>query len=294
MKFWKKTLILVLLVFLVAGAIFLISRFLKKEKGRGVGQNFELLTSTPSPTESLKFAVMADIHADWENLKKALEMAKNDKADFIVVAGDLTTLGKKSELLEAKEILEESGLKYYVIPGNHDLWYGRRIKKDVFGEVFGPTSFAFSELRGVNDSGIKFILINNGDQYIGLGENQMGWLKQELEECLKIYCLVFMHVPLNHPSSGHIMGEGDVAVASEAGELVRLMVADKVKEIFAGHLHLSNFYEIDGLKTTVVGAISEDRNPQISRFLEVEVVKEGLSKDYVLKRQERELVSPTP
>jgi len=272
MKLLKKVLVLILVLLGVLGAVWGIDKIkdqrpkIKTEENRGEKEN-----------QLIKFAVMADVHSDWDNFKSALEIAKKDESEFVIVAGDLTTIGKKEEFLEAKKILDESGLKYYIILGNHDVWYGRRLNQDIFGEVFGNTYFSFKK------DGFKFILINNGDDTGGLEkikgtEGQKKWIEKETEECLKIDCLVFLHIPLNHPSSIYIMGQDQPAVASQAGELIELFKKNKVKELFAGHLHFSSNYELDGLKTTIVGALTSERNFQSPKFLEIWAQNDGLKK----------------
>lgn len=278
MKFLKRVLVLLLTVGVAVGVIWKIREIRETRLRPDVHRDFGEAKEKP-----LGFAVMSDIHSDWNNFRKALEKEKNDVGferdeRFVIITGDLTTIGKKSELLEAKKILDENGLKYYVIPGNHDIWWGRKYKQDLWGEVFGKSFQSFK-----ND-GYKFVLVNNGD---GIGEfsniknkkekiknkdeelGQMDWIKKETEECLKVYCLVFMHIPLNHPNSLHVMGEENPIVASEAAQLIRLFVDNKVQEVFAGHLHFSSSYELDGLKTTIVGAVTADRNFQSPKFLEV-------------------------
>lgn len=231
----------------------------------GLGWGIKRINGRPAVVEVpqkpvLKFAVMSDIHSDWANFRKALGLAKNNQNKFVILTGDLTTIGKKTELAEAKKILDESDLLYFVIPGNHDLWYGNQVKAEVFNEVFGESYLSFK------DEGIKFILFNNGDYY---GVEDLAWLKLEIEECLKVTCLVFSHMPLNHPKSSHIMGEDNARVASQAAELKGLFKQAGVKAFFAGHLHYFSQYELDGLTTTVTGAISAERNLESPKFLEV-------------------------
>ncbi len=270
MKFWKRILVLLLILGVVGGIWGIWEQ--GDKKGRENQEEQEI------PEEPLKFAVMADVHSDWENFREALEKAKRD-VGFVVVVGDLTTIGKKSELLEAKKILDESGLKYYVIPGNHDVWYDRRLNKDFFSEVFGKTYDSFKR------DNFKYILINNGDYQNGLEglkgtEGQKKWLEGEAEECLRITCLIFMHIPLNHPDSAYVMGQDSPAVATQAAQLVKLLIKNKVALVFAGHLHFSSSYEQEGLETTIVGAITSERNLQSPKFLEV-----SISGDTILKKE---------
>lgn len=232
----------------------------------------------------LKFAVMSDIHSDWVNFKKALGKAKEDfgpasvetsaRQGFVIITGDLTTVGEKKELIEAKKVLDESGLRYYVIPGNHDLWLSNKTNGNLFEQVFGKDFQSFKEGE------VKFILINNGG-YKGVGEVGTEWLKAEVEECPKIICLVFMHMPLNHPNSKHVMGEDNTKVTKEADEIRKLLVDSKVKELFAGHLHYYNVYDLGGLKTTLVGAVNEERNVESLKFTEVVLQNGYISREEV-------------
>lgn len=248
---------------------------LQREAGR---QNAELKAGeekTKNEVQPIKFAVFSDIHSDLVNLKKALDLAKNEEAEFVIITGDLTTVGKKSELLDIKKILDQSRVEYYVIPGNHDNWTGNQLKKDYFQEIFGQRYQSFYK-----GSEVKFILVDNGG-YGGLNVTEENWLKKEAAECPKIYCLVFMHMPLNHTNSLHIMGEDNSKVATQAGELVKLLAKDKIGQIFAGHLHFSSDYKIGSLSTAIVGSLATERNFQSPKFLEVTYRSANLNKQDV-------------
>jgi 3',5'-cyclic-AMP phosphodiesterase len=215
--------------------------------------------------QTFSFAVISDIHSDYNNLQRTLDRIRTDKIDFMVIVGDLTTLGKMEELIEIKTILDSTGIPYYVIPGNHDLW---SIKTQInpFADIFG------SDYQSFQKGNVKFILGDNGDGLIGIDQRQKTWLDKELTDCPKIYCLVFMHEPLNNPTSKHIMGEDSILVASQAGLLVKQLVVAQVKQLFAGHIHYLSTYTLDGLKTTTDGAIKA--NP---RFIEVFVHNQPIS-----------------
>jgi 3',5'-cyclic AMP phosphodiesterase CpdA len=269
MKLFRRLLFLAII-----GGLVWISLFYQAE----VRRFFFPSPPSEAPVEKpLEFAVMSDIHLDAGNFKIALEKAKADGEDFVIIVGDLTSLGKKEELSAMKKILDESGLKYYAIPGNHDLWASNQKKGNLFRQVFGPDFQSFKR------DNFKFILVDNGsfsgiDAILGEdGQSQGVWLKKELVECPQIDCLVFMHIPLNHPRSFHIMGEENPQVALEAKKWAEVLVESEVKEVFAGHLHFFSSYTLDGLETTVVGAITGNRNPQSPKFLRV--IEEGSKLD---------------
>lgn len=201
-----------------------------------------------------KFAVMADIHNDNEQLAKALRQAQGD---LVVLAGDLTINVNKSELLAVKKTLDESAREYLVVAGNHDV-----IKKQ-FENVFGKSYQSYSK------DNLKLILIDNSN-WKGLGEEQKIWIEQEVQGCNVILCVSIMHMPLEHNFSNHVMGEDNEIGTEDAKWLHKVLVDSGVKTIYAGHLHYSSGYTIDNLKTNLVGAISRERNNQTSRMVEVE------------------------
>ena len=113
--------------------------------------------------------------------------------------------------------------------------------------------------------------MNNGDGTIGVDKTQEAWLDKEISDCPKVFCLVFAHMPLNHPLSSHIMGEENPEVASQASRLVRKFNDYKVKALFSGHIHFLCEYTLDGLNTYTDGAIFTNGSTSIPRFLKVTV-----------------------
>jgi hypothetical protein len=63
-----------------------------------------------------------------------------------------------------------------------------------------------------------------------------------------------MHMPLNHPSSKHVMGEARSGTAKEADWLRKVLINGGVKEIETGHIHHFATYTLEGLKTNQVGS----------------------------------------
>lgn len=216
-----------------------------------------------------KFGVMADIHNDTKNLEKALELAKNEEVKFVILAGDLTNLGKREELAAIKAVLEKSEIPVRVVPGNHDWWWSRKFKDNLWREFFGEDYYIW------RTNGIKFLMIDNGN-WQGIGEEQMAWLKKEAGECRVVKCVAVAHMPLNHAFSEHIMGEESTPAAKEASEILRIFRENNIKDLLAGHLHYSGSYEEGGVRTYLAGAITGERNTQTSRMSLVEVSGENI------------------
>lgn len=229
-----------------------------------------------SLTPTLKFAVLSDIHSDLPHLSKALGKVRGDSDRFLIVTGDLTTVGTTAEFQDVKKALDNSGIKYHAIPGNHDWWGSNASGRDIFNEVFGP------DYQSFKTDGYKFILIDNADP-VGMDSTEMSWIKESVGECRLVKCLVFMHEPLNHPTSDYTMGQESTASAVQANSLITEFKEAGATTIYAGHLHSSSHYTLDGLTTTIVGAVTSDRNWQTPRFLEVTVGQKDLvEKEVVL------------
>lgn len=224
----------------------------------------------PAPRVVVRIALLADSHEDNRNLKIALDLAKARQADFAIHLGDFSKVGAEAELQLAKAVLDESELKYYALPGDHDLWASQGTLN--FAEVFGEPYQAF-EFKG-----IKFILLDNSDTARGLDEKQINWLKAELAATRdRMPVFVFAHIPPYHPSSPRAMGEKSTAVRAQAKELLGLLKEAGVKAIFCGDIHHSGDYADPdtGLKIHVVGALTTDRNLQTPRFSVLEVFEDG-------------------
>lgn len=248
----------------------------QKSLRTSVGPN-NTQTVTPSPSTAIKFALMSDVHSDTANLKKALDKAKSDGSQFVIITGDLTMEGTEDELTAIKAILDRQSLPYYVIPGNHDTWESHRKNTAYFRQVFGDEFYSFPK------GNFEFIFLSNADYQKGYTKvenrtlsNQKTWLLNKLPDCLKITCLVFLHMPLNHPRSDHIMGENDLVMAEEREELKALLIKNKATELFAGHLHYPHDYTLDGLHTTIIGALTGS-SPSQPDFLEIEVTDRIIS-----------------
>lgn len=230
---------------------------------------------------AFRFLLVADSHSDNSNLDKAISQAKKAYPDlkFIIGLGDYTDVGTAVELQKAKKELDNSTLRYFLIPGDHDLWDCRNrnlLPTACFSQVFGPSyqSFTFNNFF--------FMLLDNSNNYTGFDTEQLQWIAGELEknkEARGIF--VFIHEPLFHPSSEHVMGWVEKKLKLQAEQLLfQLKDTGLVKRIFSGDIHY--FSEVSepktGLLMVTIGAVTSERNPQAPRFGVVSVFDDGSTK----------------
>lgn len=254
--------------------------------GQQTAKNIPVINTTvPSPAVAkplFKFMLLADSHSDNINLEKAINQAKQSYPDlkFIIGLGDYTEVGTIDELTNAKLKLDSSGLRYFLIPGDHDLWDCRNrsfLPTACFSQVFGPPFQTFTL------ENFRFILIYNSDNYAGLSDEESRWITSELQkakdEGIKAI-FVFVHEPLFHPSSEHVMGWVEKGLKVQARDLTIQLKDAGVKKVFAGDIHFFSEYSepLTNLSMVTIGAVSSQRNPQAPRFAVVSVFEDGSSK----------------
>ncbi|MDO9028032.1 MAG: metallophosphoesterase, partial [Candidatus Roizmanbacteria bacterium] len=158
MKFFRRILVL---SFLVISAVLVLNQYLPKEQSSNIVLTKPVITDKP-----ISFAVISDIHSDYLNLEKVLAKIKDDNMEFVIVAGDLTTVGGLKELEKVKDILDKSNLTYYVIPGNHD-YYQKTKLTNYYQEVYRSSYESFQ----INKT--RFILIDNASS---VDQTQSDWI----------------------------------------------------------------------------------------------------------------------
>ena len=260
MKKWKIAWLASMTIVLSAGIMWM---FVGNGKAT---QIVSVLEPIPTIVENkLKIAVMADIHNNTEELKIMLNRAKDSGVEMVVLAGDLTNEGKLTDLVKIKNTLDSVGLRYAVVPGNHEYYL------DNFKSVFGKN------YQSIKINEVKLILVDNSF-WQGLDEEQKKWIEVETRECQVFVCVAVMHRPINHPLSTHVMGENNKKAAFDASWLRELLISSGVKQIESGHLHYASSYYLEGIRTDIVGAISRERNNQSPRYTELMIGKNSIER----------------
>ena len=210
-------------------------------------------------------------------MAKALAQAKSQNVDFVIGLGDYTNLGTIDELSAAKKVFDESGLAYYVIPGDRDGWDSRQrgeANTFNFAQVFGS---AEQNEQTFSKNGVQFVLVDNSDIY-SLSDLSILSNLSNLNRGRLVF--VFAHKTPFHPDSSHIMGEDSAAVARQAKEFLELLEKNRVDGFFAGDMHFFARFSATGgspknsVKITTVGAVAQERNFQGPRFAVLKVYED--------------------
>ncbi|HDQ88624.1 MAG TPA: metallophosphoesterase, partial [candidate division WWE3 bacterium] len=234
----------------------------------------------------VRIGLFADSEGDWKNLKLALHRMEDLSVDVAFFLGDLTRWGSKEELLEGKEILDESPLDIIVIPGDHDL-----AESVSLGDVTGLKNFTevFGNNTHIYEKGdYKFLLLDNSANFSTVSEKDYSWFEYNILKVVEggKVSFVILSQPLYHPVNNRIMGivEGEVVsnVYQQGQDMLELIRGSKVKAIIAADQHMfSNSVDPTrpDLRHISIGALvsnsDEIRNPQAPRFAVLEVYSNG-------------------
>ena len=164
----------------------------EKDKDQNT-KSLERLLLKPE-TDSFNFIVISDTQRFYEELDDFVEnINRYPDISFVVLNGDMTDFGLRSEYLWISQRLQRLSFPFLVVIGNHDMLGNGR---ELYKQMFGPENFGF------NYSGYKFIALNSNSREVGYNGSlpDTTWLQQELASTPpqeKIF--VFAHIP---PFSG--------------------------------------------------------------------------------------------
>jgi len=207
-----------------------------------------------------KTAFLSDSHNNSANLTTALALAAEAGVHSTFFLGDYTDLGVEEDLKNAKKIMDESGLLYYSLPGDRDLY-----------DSVGPLNYynVFGKPRiSVTIGDIKFVLIDNSANYTLIDQEILGQYELEIAEA----DFVVLSQPLYHPLAsygkpvmGLVKGEVVADVKEQAQQILEMIRNSGVKAVVAGDHHSFSRYkdEVDkDLEHVVVGPVTEARAEQ--------------------------------
>jgi outer membrane protein assembly factor BamB/predicted phosphodiesterase len=154
-------------------------------------------------TKPFRFAFLSDTHigspngnADEDLRRTVNDINKMNDIDFVVITGDITELGTNEELPRAKRMFDSLKVKYYIIPGNHDVGWSESGGMG-FISTFGSDRFVFDH------NGIRFIGCSSGP-YVRMSDGHIPrdaftWMKNILDTTNINMPVIFLnHYPMDN------------------------------------------------------------------------------------------------
>ena len=209
----------------------------------------------PQPKQKLMVVgLISDTESDFENTQKALDYFKKAKVDMVIHLGDMTSLGVEEDFKRFYDLFKDSGLEFYSVPGDRDLWKSHGMSN--FQKFFGD---GFNVIKYDN---VKLLLINNADEYSKIDNNQWQFISNNIKDS----DFVFFHNPIFNNKSFILgskgMGDYDLEVDEQRKELLKLVRSNKVLSTFAGDQHVfseSVDTEKPSLNHYVIGSANSKR-----------------------------------
>ena len=144
----------------------------EKDRNQNV-KNIERLQSK-AQNDSFRFVVISDTQRFYEEMDDFVEKVNSYPGiSFVVLNGDMTDFGLRSEYLWMSDRLQKLAFPFFVVIGNHDMLGNGR---ELYKQMFGPENFSFKY------SGYKFIVLNSNSKEVGYNGTlpDTTWLQKEL------------------------------------------------------------------------------------------------------------------
>jgi outer membrane protein assembly factor BamB len=217
--------------------------------------------------QPFRFAFISDTHIGSPNgsarddLRRTVRdiNAMSDVA-FVVLTGDITELGTKDEIREAKQILDSLDVPYHILPGNHDTGWSESGGED-FITAFGYDKFAF------DSNGIRFFGCPSGP-YVRMSDGHVPrsailWMDSVLQATPREMPLVFLnHYPINKELDNWY-------------EITDRLRKYNTIAILCGHGHRNNAMSFDGIPA-VMGRSNLRAKAKIGGYNLVDVTPDSL------------------
>jgi len=202
------------------------------------------------PDTSYVLSVMGDSHVGGtENLDAFFSESMAHNAAAAILTGDLTTGHEDDFYRFAEHLPDQQILPSYTVSGNHDLYFeGWQFYK----ELFGSSSYYFT-IQTTTGSDLVICLDTGSGT---LGEDQLEWFKQVLEEERPAhrYCFVFTHnniLRLRPTTSTN-------AFVEEVQVLLDFSVKYSIDMFITAHDHKKNIDKFGNTTHIILDALSDE------------------------------------
>jgi predicted phosphodiesterase len=214
-------------------------------------------SSTPSSSSSapaasqtssgarFSFIVCGDPQNNYEVFDRVLAAAKG--VDFLLIAGDLTGSGTPTEFQNFLNVMRASGVKYYCVPGNHDV--ATSPVSQAYTQYIGPPHQSFDFQNS------HFLLIDDSTPELGFYPAEQQWAAADLKAAKARgaeHVFAMTHVPPRFPYSAKAYS-GQIAGIDANEHLVPVLKSGGAQELFCGHVHTYEQETEDGLPITITG-----------------------------------------
>lgn len=204
----------------------------------------------PAGTNVFSFSLMGDTHVGLTAtsfIDETLQAIQTAGDAFVVVAGDLTNLGKADEFNAFVGTFNGANIPFRAALGNHDLYFDGW---NNFKRYIGRSIYSFDA------DNVHFAVVDSGNGTIG--EAQLNWLRADLAATAQPLKIVISHYP---PISGILDNLFKMASEEEAALFKSILHHHNVNYMIAGHYHGYREQRLGNTIYIVTGAVNTLLDP---------------------------------
>lgn len=208
-------------------------------------------SSPELPKNSWQFAVIGDTEGLRPVTETMLADMKQRGLAFVVHVGDISSDADTNELQQVKEAFAALPFPTYYVPGNNDLVYDetteRRTLKN-YHDVIDEREYYAVDYRTAH-----IVLLNNSYRRIGFSDEELAWLKEDLDASRDKLNFLFFHRPLDVPGQA-FFGDDETPNSRAQNETFKTLINDyAIAHMFNGHIHTALSYDLNNTPVTVTG-----------------------------------------
>lgn len=193
---------------------------------------------------------------------KAVSDMKARHVDLVVLSGDqAANNGEVQAYNWIRKVMDDSGLPYVVMMGNHDLL---KPMKEAFSVILDEDIqdnllYFKREIKGK-----KLYFLDSGNFYVE--DVQWRWLNEELKTLgVEEEALLFVHHPL--VKVGHKFMDSKFPLRNMTQSALELSTITNIKHICCGHYHFNKSIEIEGKHHHVSPSSFMRIDPNCEKFI---------------------------
>jgi len=243
---------------------------------------------------SVRLLHLSDIHfgrEDTEALAAVADFARKIRPDAVIVAGDITQKGRRSEFAAARDWFDGLGLRVIAAPGNHDTPLlhlpARAVRPFRRYQKYMEGLDAVGQLTELAGGAVRIAALNTARGVQG----RLNWADgvidlKDLDAALALLAqgpadawrLLICHHPLDEPSLSEVSVD-----TRRGGEALRRCAAAHVDAIFTGHIHDAFAHAIGATRRPMVqmgsGTLSTRLRATQPSFCVVQIEGDRMTQD---------------
>lgn len=199
----------------------------------------------PAGDNQFTFAVFGDSHLGsrfGEVLQSAIDQVKSYGDAFVVSVGDITDSGASDQYQNFIDAFSQAGILFRPALGNHDIFFDGWSN---FRDKFVTATYSF------NADNVHFVILDSANGV--LGQKQLTWLDQNLEQTDKPIKIIVTHTPPytgSFPSIWRMSSDEEVAIFKD------ICYRRDVSLVFSGHYHGFRETKIANTQFVTTGAVN--------------------------------------